>query len=323
MTKAPVEKEVEKSKNPKLDPVVAAPAQTDMDIENDNIFPTTSSASLFSFSMSDKRKKEGTSATSKGERRPSPKRPAVFRNSEDADQKYQPKPLWKPDISLFQKEKSLDIYNINYNPGLLNIEGSLRIDISNYPMNMTAPFDHKVSFILFSNKLDDISKLSLRKNRIDVQESPMTTSDPYFCRLAVMKVEIRQNKKDVSGNMYEGNKQNYIDLSLRNKMSFEAFDKIEHMAEEKIKNEIRIKDYDALLALPRIKEIMQNNDFLDKILDKLMKGRWRFQENLALFYSYESRDDTRTQSLVWSVNIILLIEDMASFKFSINEKKIL
>ena len=322
MAKSLIEKEAEKSKDIKLDPVAAAPTQNDMDIESDNIFPTTSSASLFSFSLSDKRKKEGASATSKAERRPSPKRPAVFRNSEDTDQKYQPKPLWKPDISLFQKEKALDIYNINYNPGLLNIEGTLRIDISNYPMNMSATFDHKLSFILFSNKLDDMSKISLRKRGIDIQESPMTTSDLYFSKLAVMKVEIRQNK-DRSGNIYEGNKQNYIDLSLKNKMSVEAFDKIEHMAEEKIKNEIRIKDYDALLALPRIKEIMQNNDFLDKILDKLMKGRWRFQENLALFYSYDSREDPRSQSLVWSINIILLIEDMASFKFSINEKKIL
>lgn len=280
--------------------------------ESDNIFPTTTSPISFSLAPVEKKNKMFMGAARGFERRPSPKRPSAFKFEEEKP--AMEGPLWRPQPSLFQRDRQIDVYSVRYAPGLKYIDGSLKVHLKNSFLSKGSPVDKKVSFMFMTNKIDDNIKVALQKKNYDFRMDSSAHHDLFLNKLVWIKVDLKQIK---DRNYHISERQDTINISMKNPMAIEAFDKMQHLEDERIKNEIRIKDYDVLLPLAHIKEIIQENEFIAK----LSHGKWRFKENLALLHNCETREDDK--AIACSVNMLVLIEDFFEFKLEVNQTPIL
>ena len=287
-----------------------------MEIENDNIFPTTSTFS--SFTLQDKRtrnihhvpRRSGSSSN----------RLSVFGVDEEKDQQYQQKPVWRPNPSLFQRERdtSMNIYHVRFAPDLRNIEGSFIIPLGEKFLNSRLPIETKISCVLFPNKRDENLLQLLEQKGIKYQANLIGTSNTFLNKLVLLSLTLQQNKNRI----YEGPRMDNLEIAIKNPLSIEAFDKMEDLAEEKIKNEIKLKDYNAILPLPYVKELIQTNNFIDKILKLIKDSHLKFNQKLALYYSHESKDDDKSENISWRVSLFMQIEDFSKLRIAVNNKRI-
>jgi len=287
-----------------------------MEIENDdNIFPISSS-SFSSFTLQDKRPKSRHFVPKRAGS--SSNRLSVFGMEEEMDQKYQQKSNWRPDPSLFQVERNLNIYNVQFVPDSRIIEGDLLIPLGQKYFNTSVATETKCKFVFFTNERSEALKQTIAplvQRGIDYEITPTETSDRFLNRLVLVTFKLRQPK---SSN--EATRQSTIKISMKNPMSIESFDKMESLSEEKIKTVIKLKDYNEILPLTNVKELIQTNLFIDKILDKIKLQQWKFNKKLSCYYVYEPRDDEKYIS--WNINLLMQIEDFSKFKLIINNKSV-
>jgi len=287
-----------------------------MEVENDNIFPVATSTISFSLAMpaakgkpafQNQRRAAGSSTN----------RSIVFKMEDEKEENGGA--LWKPSPSLFMHNEKVDVYTVNFIPNQHTIADSLVLKTGKYSINKSAPLDHEVAATFFGNKSEEQGTTSsLVKRGVKCQTVSSSTSNEFINKLAIVRIKLKQS---VSASPQDEQRQNDINLSLKHSMPIESFDKMQNIADERIKNEIKLKDYNALLPLTNVKELMEENRFFDKILEKIRMDNWKFDRKLALFYNLTaSQNDKFTQ---WDINLLTFIDNVNNFKLSINGKTIL
>ncbi len=293
----------------------AATKEDQMEVENDNIFPVATSTISFSLAMPPAKSKPAF----QNQRRPagsSTNRSFVFKME---DEETATTALWKPSPSLFMNDERVDIYTVNYIPNQHTIAESLALDTGKYSINKSVPLDQEVAATFFGNKSEEQGTTSsLVKRGVKCQTVSSATSNEFINKLAIIRIKLKQS---VSASPQDDQRQNEISLALKHSMPIDSYDKMQNIADERIKNEIKLKDYSALLPLTNVKELMEENRFFDRILEKIRMDNWKFDRKLALFYNLTaSQNDKFTQ---WDINLLTFIDNVHNFKLSVNNKTIL
>jgi len=290
----------------------------DMELEND-IFPVATSTISFSLAMPPAKGKSVTFQNQNQKRAAgsSSNRSFVFRMEEE-EKEQKDGPLWKPNPSLFLHDEKVDVYTVNFIPNQHTVADSLALDTGKYSVNKSVPLEQEVAATFFGNKLEDQVTGFLVKKGVKCTTLSSSTSNEFINKLAIIRIKMKQS---VSASPQDDQRQNTIDLALKHSIPIDSYDKMQNIAEERIKNEIKLKDYNALLPLTNIKELIDENRFFDKILQRIRSDNWKFDRNLALFYNMTaSQNEKFTQ---WDLNILTFIDNITNFKLSLNNKSIL
>jgi len=242
----------------------------------------------------------------------------AFKMEEEEEKEQKDGPLWKPNPSLFLHDDKVDVYTVNFIPNQHTVADSLALDTGKYSVNKSVPLEQEVAATFFGNKLEDQVTGFLVKKGVKCTTLSSSTSNEFINKLAIIRIKMKQS---VSASPQDDQRQNTIDLSLKHSIPIDSYDKMQNIAEERIKNEIKLKDYNALLPLTTVKELMDENRFFDKILQRIRSDNWKFDRNLALFYNMTaSQNDKFTQ---WDLNLLTFIDNVTNFKLTLNNKSIL